>query len=58
MTIDFKNYIKNIRTTSPDHWLFAGGNCPESCLGQFDLEYIPLCNQKTTFTSAFKFDGP
>ena len=27
--------IKNIRTTSPDYWLFAKGNCPEPSLGQF-----------------------
>ena len=38
--------------------IFAGGNCPEPCLGQFFLEYIPICNQKSTFSSAFKFDGP
>ena len=58
MSIDFKNNIKNIKTTSPDHWLFAGGNCPEPCLGQFFLKYIPICNQKYAFSSAFKFDGP
>ena len=58
MSIDFKNNIKNIRTASPDYYLFAGGNCPEPCLGQFFLEYIPICNQKSAFSSAFKFDGP
>ena len=45
MSIDFKNNIENIRTTSTDYKLFAGGNSPESCLGQFFLEYIPICNQ-------------
>ena len=42
MSIDFKNNIKNIRTASPDYLLFAGDNCPEPCLGQFFLEYIPI----------------
>ena len=55
---DFKNNIKNIRTTSPYYYLFARGNCAESHLGQFFLEYIPICNQKSAFSSAFKFDGP
>ena len=32
---DFKNNIKSIRTTSPDYYIFAGGNCPESCLDSF-----------------------
>ena len=45
MSIDFKNKIKNIRTTSPDYYLFARGYCPEPCLGQFFLEYIPICLQ-------------
>ena len=58
MSIDFKNNINNIRTKSPDYWLFAGSNCPEPCLGQFFLEYIPICNQKAAFSSAVKFDGP
>ena len=58
MCIHFKNNIKNIRTTSPDYWLFAGDNCPEPCLGKFFLEYIPICNQKAAFSSAVKFDGP
>ena len=44
--------------TSPDYQLFAKGNCPEPCLGQFSLEYIPICNKKSGFSSAFKFDGP
>ena len=58
MSIDFKNNIKIIRITSPHYKLFAGGNSPEPCLGQFFLEYIPICNQKSAFSSAFKFDGP
>ena len=57
MSIDFKNNVKKIRTTTPDHKLLVGGNCPEPCLGQFFLEYIPICNQKPAFSSAFKFDG-
>ena len=56
MSTDFKNNIKNIRTTSPDYQLFAGGNCSEPCLGHFFLEYIPICNEKSDFSSAFKFD--
>ena len=47
MSIDFKNNIKNTRTTSPDYYLFAGVNCPEPCLGQFFLEYTPIWNQKS-----------
>ena len=43
--LDFKNNVKNIKTTSPDYQLFAGSNCPEPCYGQFFLEYIPICNQ-------------
>ena len=31
--------------TSPDYYLFAGSNCLEPSLGQFFLEYIPICNQ-------------
>ena len=58
MSIDFKNNIKNIRMTLPDYWPFNGGNSPEPCLGQFFLEYIPICNQKSAFSSAFKFDSP
>ena len=58
MSIDFKNNIKNIRTTPPDFYLFAGSNCPEPCLRQFFLEYLPICNQKSAFSSVFKFDGP
>ena len=58
MSTDFKNNIKNIRTTSPDYQLFARGNCPKPYLGQVFLEYIPICNQKPAFSSAFKFDGP
>ena len=42
MSIDFKNNIKIIRMTSPDTQLFARGNCPEPCLGQFFLEYRPI----------------
>ena len=42
MSIDFKNNIKNIRKTLADYKLFAGGNCPEPCLGQFFLEYTPI----------------
>ena len=57
MSIDFKNHIRNIRKTSPDYLLFAGGDYPEPCLGQFFLKYIPISNQKSTFSSAFKFDG-
>ena len=30
--------------------LFAGGNCLEPCLGQFFLEYMPIFNQKSTFS--------
>ena len=44
--------------TSSDYYFFDGGNCSESCLGQFFLEYIPICNQKSAFSSTFKFDGP
>ena len=55
MSIDFKNNIKNIRTTSPDFYLFAGSNCPEPCLKQFFQEYIPICNQKSAFSSAFRY---
>ena len=58
MSIDFKNNIKNIRMTSPDYRVFVTGNCPEPCLGQFSLEYIPICNKKSGFSSGFKFDGP
>ena len=58
MSIDFKNNIKIIKTTSPDYKVFAGGYCQEPCLRQFFLEYIPTCNQKSAFSSAFKFDGP
>ena len=47
MSIDFKNNVKNIRTTSPNYSLFAGGNCPEPYLGQFLLGYIPICNQSS-----------
>ena len=53
MSIDCKNNIKNTRTTSPDLLLFAGVNCPEVCSGQFFLEHIPICIQK----SAFSFDA-
>ena len=42
MPIDLKNNIRNIRKASPDYQLFAGGKCPEPCLGQFVLEYIPI----------------
>ena len=56
--MDFKNNFKNIRTTSPGYQLFAGGNCPELSLGQFFLDYIPICNQKSAFSSPFKFDTP
>ena len=45
MPIAFKNNIQNIKTTSFDYHFFDGGNCPEPCLGQFFLEYIPICNQ-------------
>ena len=45
ISIDFNNNIKNIRTTSPDSKLFARGNCPEPCLGQFFLEYTSTINQ-------------
>ena len=45
MSIDFKNNIKNIRTTSPDYQLFDGDNCPETCLRKFFLDYIPIFNQ-------------
>ena len=55
MATDFKNNIKNIRATSPDYQLFARGNCPEPYLGQFAM---PIYNQKSAFSSAFKFDGP
>ena len=58
MPIDFKNNIQNIKTTSFDYYFFEGGNCPEPCLGQFFLQYIPICNQKSAFSSTFKFDGP
>ena len=51
MSIDFENNIKNT------YQLFAAGNCQEPYLGQFFLEYIPICNQKSAFSSAFKFDG-
>ena len=57
MSIDFKNDIKRIKTTSPDYWLFAGGNCPGPCFTQFFVEYIPICNQMSAFSSGFKFDG-
>ena len=30
--------------------LFAGGNCLEPCLGQFFREYMPIFNQKSTFS--------
>ena len=46
MYIDFKNNIKYIRTTSRGYKLFTRGNCPEPCLGQFFLEFTPICNQK------------
>ena len=39
MSIVFKNNIKNIRRKSPDHWLFAGGNCPEPCLSYDSFSY-------------------
>ena len=55
MSTDFKNTIKNIRTMSPDYYQFVGGNCPEPYLGQFA---IPICNQKSAFSSAFTFDSP
>ena len=42
MPIDLKNNIKNIRTAPPDNQLFAGGKCPEDCLGQFFLKYVPI----------------
>ena len=58
MSIDFKNNIKNIRMTSLDYKLFAGGDCPEPCRAQLFLEFIPICNEKYSFSSAFKFDGP
>ena len=51
MSIYFKNNIKNIRTTTPDYQLFVRGNCPEPCLRQFFLEYIPIYNQTSTFSS-------
>ena len=53
MYLDFKNNIKNFKTTS-----LAGRICPEPCVGQFFLEYIPICNQNAAFSSAFKFEGP
>ena len=34
--------------------LFAEGNCPEPYLGQFAM---PICNQRSAFSSAFKFNG-
>ena len=41
MSIDFKNDIKNIKTTSPDYKLFAGGNCPEPCpIYQFAIKSL------------------
>ena len=46
MYIDFKNNIKYIRTTSRGYKLFTRGNCPEPCLGQFFLEFTPICNQQ------------
>ena len=58
MYIEFKNNNNNIRTTSPGYKLFAGSNCPEPYLGQFFLECIPICNQMSAFSSAFKFDSP
>ena len=47
-----------LKTSKQRHQLFAGGICPEPCFGQFFLEYIPICNQKSAFSSAFRFDGP
>ena len=58
MSTDFKNNIKNIITTLPDYYVFAGGNCPEPYFGQLFLEYIPICIEKSAFSSTFKFDGP
>ena len=55
MSPDFKSNIKNIRTMSLDDQLFPGGNCSEPYLGQF---VMPICNQKSACSSAFKFDVP
>ena len=52
MSSDFKNNIKNIRMMSPDYLLFAGGSCSKPYLGQFAM---PICNQKSAFSSVFKF---
>ena len=54
MSPDFKSNIKN-RTMSLDDQLFPGGNCSEPYLGQF---VMPICNQKSACSSAFKFDVP
>ena len=42
MSIDFKNNIKATKKQPKQQKLFAGGNCPESYLGQFALEYVPI----------------
>ena len=54
MPNDFKNNIENIRMMSPDYLIFSGGNCPEPYLGQFAMA---ICNQRSAFSSGFKFDG-
>ena len=54
----FQNNIKNLRMMSPDYYLFAGGNCPEPCLGTVPPRTYTNFQSKVCFQFCFQVRRP
>ena len=55
--LNFKNNINNIRATSPDYQLFAGGNSPEPCLNIYQFAIKSLLSVLLSSSTVHNFNN-